>query len=500
MSKRQVVFIMTDTQGANCVGCYDPRAVGTPVLDRFAGQGMRFDRAYTTCPVCSPARGAIFTGLFPHSNGVWGNDMALGRDARTLGERLTDQGLHAAYIGKWHLSATDYFDTGLCPPGWDERYWFDGRNHLATLSEEMRAWSRQYHTPEEIRAADYTREKTFAGGVTDRAVDFLNACSDEDFCLVVSYDEPHHPSIAPAPFCDMHQEYRFEIGPAASDDLSDKPDHHRQWAENNRRGEQKSFRDGRYYVVQPYFACNSFVDDEIGRVLAAIDDVAPDAMVIYTSDHGEMMWAHQLNSKGPVMYEPITRIPFMVRRPGQVEAGSVCDEPVSQIDIMPTILDYFGLECPPILQGRSMLGRLRGEEAGASGQGPEVFMEFNRHGITNTGFGGFKPSRCVFDGRFKLVINLLTGDELYDLQADPHELENLISSPEHSEVRDRLHQRLLAWMDETRDPFSAPEWRHRQWAQAGEIRWSDWNKGRRHRPADGYNPPALEYNTGLEAQ
>jgi uncharacterized sulfatase len=497
MSKRRVVFIMTDTQGANCVGCYDERAVGTPRIDRLAEQGLRFHTAYTSCPVCSPARGTLFTGLYPHSNGVWANELALGRDTWTLGQRLTDAGIHAAYTGKWHLSATDYFDTGQCPPGWDERYWYDGRNYLQDCdSDEERLWTRQYHTPEEIRKAGFTRDDTFAAGVTDRARGFLREHGEEEFCLVVSYDEPHHPSIAPPPFCDMHQDYEFEIGPGAWDDLQDKPAHHRHWADVHARdGAWRSGtgeRQGRYHVPA-YFACNSFVDDEIGKVIDAVDRHAPDALVIYTSDHGEMMWAHRISSKGPVMYEQITRIPFIVRGP-DVPAGLVDRDPVGHVDVVPTILDYLGADRPPILQGRSLLPRLRGEE-----EAPDepVFIEFNRHNVGNHSYGGFKPIRCAVDGRYKLVLNLLHTDELYDLEADPHELENRIEDADLAPVRDRLHEALLEWMDRVRDPFRGPEWRYRPWAGQGKPAWP---KGRAHRPLDGYHDPVLGYNTGLPVE
>jgi uncharacterized sulfatase len=499
------------------VGCYDRRAIGTPSIDRLAAGGVRFERAYTTCPVCSPARGAIFTGLYPHSNGVWGNEMAIGRDTLTLGERLAAEGVHAAYVGKWHLSATDYFDTGRCPPGWDARYWFDGRNHLDSLPEEMRRWSREYHTPEEIRAADYTREKTFAGGVTDRAVEFLGAHGEEEFCLCVSYDEPHHPSIAPAPFCDLYGDYRFDVGPAHADDLAGKPEHHRAWARDCRRETSASWREQGQYVLQPYFACNTFVDDEIGRVVEAVEANAPDALVIYTSDHGEMMWAHRLNSKGPVMYEQITRIPMLLHGQG-IAPGRTLREPVSHIDITPTILDYFSLELPPILQGRSLLERVSSPGRGASigsvagpapatiadaagdaeaGAGAGVFLEFNRHNVNTDGYGGFQPIRCVLDGRYKLVVNLLDRDELYDLHTDPHELRNLIDEPSVAAHRGRLHAALTEWMDETRDPFRGPGWLRRHWMPAGEMPWPH---ARRPRLPDGVHPPALGYLTGMPAE
>src|SRR5471032_1822739 len=112
------VVIMTDSQGANVIGCYGDKRMQTPCIDKLADQGIRFSRAYNACPVCTPARGALFTGIYPHSNGAWANEMTLFSDVKTLGQRLRDQGYRTAYIGKWHLSGQDYFDKGQAPDGW----------------------------------------------------------------------------------------------------------------------------------------------------------------------------------------------------------------------------------------------------------------------------------------------------------------------------------------------------------------------------------------------
>lgn len=140
---RQVVLLMTDTQRKDMLGCYGHPDMKTPNLDRLAGQGIRFDRAYTCQPVCAPARAAIFTGCYPHSTGVWANCLPLGDNVKTLGQRVRDQGLHTAYIGKWHLDGGDYFGLGRCPDGWDPDYWYDMRNYLEELSPEDRLRSRR---------------------------------------------------------------------------------------------------------------------------------------------------------------------------------------------------------------------------------------------------------------------------------------------------------------------------------------------------------------------
>ncbi len=166
---RQVVIIMTDSQGTNIVGCYGRPEMSTPHLDRLAAEGARFDRAYTTSPVCGPARSALFTGTYPHTNGSWGNNLPIGLNVKTVGQRLSDEGLKTGHIGKWHLDATDYFGSGRCPEGWDPAYWFDMRNYLDRMSPEDRLFSRQVHTAEELHARGVTAEFTFAHQCADRA-------------------------------------------------------------------------------------------------------------------------------------------------------------------------------------------------------------------------------------------------------------------------------------------------------------------------------------------
>src|SRR5512136_1554920 len=135
------VFILTDTQATNVVGAYGHPELHTPNIDRLAQTGVKFERAYTTCPVCTPARAALFTGLYAHTAGPWTNNIALGDNIKTMGQRFQDSGYRTGYIGKWHLDGHDYFGTGRCPPGWDPAYWYDGRNYLADLSErEIRVW------------------------------------------------------------------------------------------------------------------------------------------------------------------------------------------------------------------------------------------------------------------------------------------------------------------------------------------------------------------------
>lgn len=485
--RKQTIIIMTDTQRWDMVNCYRDTGIKTPCLDKLASEGMRCERAYTCQPVCGPARSAIFTGTYPHSNGSWGNSMPLGDNVKTIGQRLTDNGVHCGYIGKYHLDGGDYFGLGRCPEGWEEEYWYDMRCYLEELSEEDRVKSRDHNLMDKENVPE---EFTFGYRVVQRAKRFIEQYKDEDFLLVVSFDEPHGPYLCPKEFYDMYKDYEFPLDPSIYDTLENKPDHQKAWAGDKLFEDRSNFK----ITWQGFFACNSYVDNLIGRVVDAVDQSVDDALVIYTSDHGSPIGSHRLNAKGPATYDPIARIPFIVRQKGKIEAGAVNTNPVSHIDITPTVLDHMGIPIPKLLEGKSMQEELYGGKA----TNDEVFIEFNRYEIDHDGFGGFQPLRATYDGRYKLCINLMCQDELYDMQNDPHEMENLIENPDYKEIRDKLHDKVLDWMNDTRDPFRGYWWERRSWrSDAREATW-DYTEMTRQRENEEYEPRQLDYGTGLE--
>lgn len=488
MDKNQVIIIMTDTQRTDMLGCYGNKEMITPNLDRLAREGMRFDKAYTCQPVCGPARSAIFTGTYPHSNGSWGNSMPLGDNVKTIGQRLNDNGYNTAYIGKWHLDGGDYFGNGICPEGWDPQYWYDMRCYLEELTDEERLWSRKISIMEEKEVKE---DFTFGHRCSDKAIDYLTKNSDEDFFLVVSYDEPHGPFVCPKPFSTMYEDYEFPKDQNVWDTLENKPEHQRAWAGDSINLD----RDALKLKHQYFFGCNSFVDYEIGRVINAIDQFAPDALVIYTSDHGDALQSHCLHNKGASMYDEITNIPFIVRWPKVIKANQVNSNITSHIDIVPTILDVMGIPQSKLLEGRSMINTFKDTSKGIN---KEVFIEFNRYEIDHDGFGGFQPIRCAYDGQYKLCINLMTTDELYDTKKDPSEINNLIDNPTYNEIRNQLHDKILDWMNDTRDPFRGYYWERRPWRVDSRPATWDYTGYTRQRENLEYEPRQLDYATGLD--
>ncbi len=491
MSRRQIILIMTDTQPVDVVGCYGNSQALTPQLDRLAGEGVRFDAAYCCQPVCGPARAAMFTGTYPHSNASWANTMALDQRTLHVGQRLTRAGVRTGYVGKWHLDGWEYFGEGVCPDGWADEYWYDMRRYLDELSEEERRKSRR---TDWYKDSDFSVEKTFGRRCSNKAVDFVEKFADEDFLLVVSYDEPHHPFVCPGEYHEMHAGTRLPVKENVTDPLTDKPEHIRLAAQAYNGGRREPTDPVESVTHRDYLACNSFVDNEIGRVLDAAERCAPDALIIYTADHGASMRSHSLSDKLAAMYEEITRIPLIVRWPGQAPAGAASRQLASHVDLVPTMLDYFGVEIPELLQGRSLLRTFASPDTATR---DELFIEFNRYEIDHDGWGGFQPVRCVVDGRYKLAVSLLDEtDELYDLRDDPQEMTNLIDSPEHADVRDALHEKLLAWMDETRDPFRGYHWECRPWRGDAKPDWRCHGMTRQRVPDVGEREQ-LDYDTGL---
>lgn len=482
---KQFIMIMTDTQRLDMVSCYNDVGIKTPFIDALAEEGLKFNKAYTVQPVCGPARSALFTGQYPCINGGYSNCSAPALNVISIGKRLSDKGILTGYIGKWHLDGGDYFGLGVAPEGWDADTWYDMRNYLDELSEADRVKSRKASTMER---EDIPVEFTYAHRVADRAVAFINSHRDEDFFLVVSFDEPHGPSLCPQPYASMYKDYELPKSPGVFDTLEKKPRHQQIWAGPSRFADREALK-----LKAPYlFGCNSFVDSEIGRIKAAIDVLDGSPAVLYTTDHGDMLESHCLYAKGPAAYEEICHVPFILKGFGR---GTV-DTPVSHIDVAPTVWDFFGYEKPMMLQGESLLP-LTKKEGPAS---RDVFIEFGRYETDHDGFGGFQPMRCIYDGRYKLVLNLLSSDELYDLESDPWELENRIEDSSVSGIRDGLMDRLLNHMNDIRDPFRGYYWENRPWNQrSAEPTWA-YSGYTRQRSEPDYELPQLDYATGLVAE
>lgn len=465
-----VVLFVTDSQGWNALGECGEGFTDTPNIDSLADEGVRFERNYTTAVPCTPSRAGLFSGKYPHASGAWTNGLRYYRGIENVGQHLRRAGYRTAYVGKWHLDG-DYFGHGEAAPGYDPDYWYDGRDYRADIGEDLWEWYRSgmetlvaENDIDEIHERDVTREDTWAGNVTDRALAFLESVDDEPFFLVVSYDEPHEPSLCPPPYCDMYRDERYPLPDnfETVEQLANngKPERHREWAERYARGDafmnslENAEETGSIYRPL-YFGCSSFVDDEIGRVVGAVDDEYPETVVTFTSDHGHYLGAHGLDLKHFAMYDEVTRVPLIVRGHG-LASGETSTSLTSLVDLLPTYLSLAGVEPPSDLHGSGFLETARDPDRPHR---DHALIEYHSYGGDD-----FHPVRClVSDDGYKLVVNLLDTDEFYDLEETPREVENRIHDPASADRRDELHDCLTETMAETDDAFDGSCWVDRPW-------------------------------------
>jgi len=442
-------------------------AVATPNIDRLSREGVRFENAYTPTSICSPARASLLTGRYPHSHGMVNNCHEadairpdLPGSMETYGERLAAAGYRNMYVGKWHVgregTPADYgFETVAAED-----------DHHDPANEDFRAFQREKGVdPADAELYDeiYTdngvlvsakttlpERGTVTNYLTEEAIEAIEAAGDGGpFHLRLDFPGPHHPYEVPEPYASMYDPDEIDPWANFDDDFADKPRAQEQFVRY--RGVADFEWETWAEAVSNYFGFVTYLDEQIGRVLDALDreGLAEDTAVVHTADHGDFTGSHGQFNKGPMMYEEIHAIPLVVRWPGAAEAGARSYEFVNLLDLMPTFLDLAGVPVPDGVEGRSIRPLLTDEYPD---DWPEsLFAEY--HGDEF----GLYSQRMVRQGRYKYVYNGPDVDEFYDLKADPHELDNRIDDPACADAIERLQGELLGWMEETDDPI-------RKWA------------------------------------
>ena len=459
-----VLLLLTDQERYD-MSAPDGPAVRTTGLDRLQSEGMRFDRAYTPISICTSARASLLTGLYPHNHGMLNNCHGpeavlpnLLEDLPTFSQLLKDNGYETSYVGKWHLGR----EQGPEHFGFDHYTGSDSNVLDDTLREHHKSIGIDSSSIEltDRLYTDYTEDTTLISATlpippestrmhyyTDLTIDRLQqyAESETTFLHRLDYPGPHHPYVLPEPYASMYDPDDIDPWPTCVETFAGKPDLHERQPAN--QGVSSFGWDQWAEAVSKYFGYISFINDEIERVLDALDEfeLAENTVVVHTTDHGGFIGDHRQFNKGPLMYEETYHIPLIVRWPGVVEPGTVCTDLVRLHDLMPTILDIAGLETPDRADSRSFRPLLEGT---APAEWPQsLFAEY--HGDEF----GFYSQRMVVTDRYKYVHNAFGIDELYDHGTDPHELHNLIDHPEYETSRRELRETLLGWMKSTGDPF-----------------------------------------------
>ena len=447
-----VVFIFADQMRAQVLGCYGNEMVPTPNFDAMAEAGMVFDNAISTFPVCSPYRGMLLSGKYPMANGTVNNDTGMRDDIPTVGTEFRDQGYATGYIGKWHL---EWNRNPFVPQ--DRRQGFD---YWAVNNCSHKYMDHFYctDTPEEIHFEGYD-----AFVQTDLAIDFIQKNKEQPFCLFISWGPPHDPyNTAPDAFQERISldkiELRDNVNERAVVDHLLARDDAPEEVKNNRAKRREIVEDDerlKKEYLRGYYAHTSALDDCIGMIREALKkaDLAEDTILVFTSDHGDMLGSHRMASKQSPFEESIN-VPFVIEYPRAVPEGKRSDALLAPIDMMPTLLSLAGLDCPDV-DGKDVSGAMVGEDADE--QDAVLLMKMLPGGnpyLTNA----ITPWRGVRTKRYTYTTLIGHGPWLlYDNEADPYQLNNLINKPECADLQAELDKQMCALMEEANDPGDVEE-------------------------------------------
>ncbi|GLV72789.1 sulfatase-like hydrolase/transferase [Streptomyces hygroscopicus] len=458
-----LLFLMTDQHRVDTLGCYGNPHVATPNLDRLAATGTRFDRCYTPTAICTPARASLLTGQAPFRHRLLANYERnvgyledLREDAFTFPRALAERDYQLGLVGKWHVgthrnAASHGFD-GPDLPGWHNPV--DHPDYLAYLEE--RGLPRYRITdpvrgttpngnPGNLLAARLQQpvEATFEHYLATRTIEQLDryAADGRPFYLATHFFGPHLPYLLPDAYYDRYDPGLVELPPSIAETFEGKPPVQRNYSAHWTFDTMPIEVTRKLIAV--YWGYVTLIDEQIGRILTRLDELGltDDTSVFFTADHGEFTGAHRLHDKGPAMYEDIYRIPGIIRVPGQ--EPRVRREFVSLTDCTATILELAGCDPSPATDSRSLLPLVRGEHPDWP---KELLAEFHGHHFPY-------PQRMLREDRYKLVVNPESVNELYDLDADPHELSNRYEHPELAGVRRRMMRRLYDLLRERGDNF-----------------------------------------------
>ena len=474
-TKPNLLFVWADQLRLESTGFGGSTRVATPHLDRFAQASVNFTNAVSNTPVCAPFRACALTGRFGHTNGVVTNGLRLPESEVTFGEILKAQGYRTGYVGKWHLSGVpmDHEPPGAGRHGfddWSSYEFYHNHNHTRYWQDD--------ETP--IEPEGYQADVE-----TDLAIEFLDkqaTASDEPFCLFLSWGPPHppyEPWILPPKYLPKFG----TVEPLPRDQWT--PDakdwRWRDWQtplrftphatiplKENAHGQKHTDM-----MAAIYHAQTEWIDDCFGQLMDALEarGLADNTIVVFTSDHGEMLGSHGLRGK-MIFYDESVRIPCLIRWPGQIPAGGESDACISSVDFLPTLLGLMDTPCPEGVEGMNLAHCAKGEP----GDEPAGAIIASYTGYDDFGRGweyrGIRTKKYTYARSLcEICHSYTTWDEddhfsrtperfLFDNQSDPLQQNNLIDDPTHQPTVAQLEAHLQNHLKTTNDKFlTGPEYK-----------------------------------------
>lgn len=432
--KPNILYIMTDEQRKDTLGCYGNDKALTPAFDRIAAGGVRFESCYATQPLCSPCRSSMVTGLFPNATGVVENLIPLPSELFAWPRGLHEQGYKTAHIGKWHLGVDpvpEYWDVWQgYNTGW--KHWVGEEPVYQKPGESLEAYQRRVEAGDRSTGTGAEQIGRYRPDLeTDHAIDFIRNCGNAPFLCWISYYPPHTPKTAPEEDVALHR--------------------------------------GKYATEEQdiYHAMVHRLDKNVARLLDTLDEcgLREDTLIVVVSDHGENFPRRWNDHIKRLCYDQAANVPMLFCWPGVLPEGRVVNEVFSVADLAPTILDLVGVEVPAGLHGISARRLIQGD---ASGWHQDVFIQnspYRTHGGAPEGVDISMRDRCVVTNDWKLILNNIREPELYRRDDTPPDTVNVFGQPGNVEVTRDLAKRLKVWGEKTGDTLTGtiiaqwePQW------------------------------------------
>lgn len=476
-ARPNILLICTDQQRFDALSASGNPEIDTPNLDRLAADGALFENCYVQSPVCAPSRASLMSGMYLHSHGLYANGVQIPAEVPLLPEALADSGYDCGLVGKWHLDACFDGRTEEKPAGFRVWQWahdpYGGSSENAYHRWLAVAHPEIYQLVLDQDRADRGRRVGVAGApidvvpteahyshwVGDQTIHYLRHArpADRPFFFVSNFYDPHHSFGAPKEYVDRYQADNLSRPNTVPGELDAKPEIFAEASLKSYAGNARGYLDYSASDLQEikanYYAMVSLVDDEVGQILTTLESegIADDTVVIFTSDHGEMLGDHQLMLKGPMMYDCAIKVPLLIRWPRHIPSATRIEELVEWIDLTATIADLSGATLSRA-QGISLLGLARGAVTEHRGW---ALTEYR-----NSGHPYDPPvhTTMIRRERYKIVVHhgepssqRNRNGELYDLKTDPGELTNLWGSAQHAQVRHDMTDFLLDVMVATEE-------------------------------------------------
>ena len=449
MDRPNVLLLYTDQQRWDALGCSGNPRIHTPNLDALAQTGAVFTNAFCNNPVCMPSRQSMLSGRYPSTLGCACNGVEMPEDMPTLHTILKPYGYHTANIGKLHFRNHSVRDHREPHPG----YGFD----TLTVSDEPGCYDDAYikwvaeQDPAQVplcrvsappayqgpqvkappRTAPYAfqgrEDLTHSAFVAEETARYIRGHKGETFCAIAGFFAPHAPLNPPQRFIDIYDPAELPL-PA-------------QWEGEADLGMKRPGYDDDLWrrIKAHYYALTTHVDDQIGRILDALDQTGAhgNTIVVFTSDHGDHLGDHGVTGKGPPCWDSCCHVPLIVSWPARIQAGMRRGQIIEAVDLLPTILDLCGVQTPPFAQGRSFRPLL------TSGEYEERSSAFIEYKVP------FGASWKAVRGRDYMYAADNSGRELlYDLHSDPNQLHTVADSASCADALHAMRRELIGrWFD-----------------------------------------------------